>query len=213
MAPIRWLLHVQGLRRLSQITCGLFPALRALSMSRKVTVDGFICPGHVSVITGTRPYETFVERYKKPCVITGFDDDDIVQGITRLVKQIQSGDHKVEIEYKRAVKPDGNVAARKMVDRVFKAVDSEWRGLGIIKKSGLKIRTEYTQFDAEQEFDFPFVRPARHAGCRCGDVLQGIINPVQCKLFRNKCTPQRPVGPCMVSTEGTCAAYYKYGEM
>jgi len=190
----------------------LFPALEALAGSDRIRVDGFICPGHISVITGSAPYERIAKRYAKPCVITGFDDDDIVKGIKRLVDQVRGGVSKVEIEYKRAVKKEGNIKAKKVMDMVFEPGSAEWRGIGKIPKSGLTLRKKYESFDAKKEFNVKISKPIVPKDCICGDVLQGISSPRDCKLFKKKCTPGNPVGPCMVSSEGTCAAYYKYGE-
>lgn len=190
----------------------LFPALEALAGSDRIRVDGFICPGHISVITGSAPYERIAKRYAKPCVITGFDDDDIVKGIKRLVDQVRGGVSKVEIEYKRAVKKEGNIKAKKVMDMVFELGSAEWRGIGKIPKSGLTLRKKYESFDAKKEFNVKVPKPIVPKGCICGDILQGISSPRDCKLFKKKCTPGNPVGPCMVSSEGTCAAYYKYEE-
>ncbi len=189
----------------------IFPALEAIAGSGRVGVDGFLCPGHVSVITGSVPYERIAKRYGKACVITGFDDADIIKGIKRLVDQIQRNESEVEIEYRRAVGKEGNVTAKKVLRAVFKPGPARWRGLGKIEKSGLKLRKTYERFDAEKEFKIKIPRPKPHKGCICGDVLQGIKSPVDCKLFGKKCDPRSPVGPCMVSSEGTCAAYFKYG--
>lgn len=189
----------------------IFPALEALASSKKIKIDGFICPGHVSVITGSIPYEKVAKRYKKPSVITGFDTIDILKGIERLINQIKNGEYKVEIAYKRAVKKQGNRTARKILGSVFEASDSEWRGLGVIKKSGLKLREKYRDFDAEIRFKVKIPKTRKIQGCICGKVIQGIKSPRDCKLFKKACTPQNPIGPCMVSSEGTCAAYYKYG--
>lgn len=190
----------------------LFPALEAISSSPKIKVNGFICPGHVSVITGSLPYEKIAKKYKKPCVITGFEDSDILSGIKRLVDQVLKSESKVEIEYKRAVKKEGNKKAKKVLSAVFKPGSAEWRGIGKIKSSGLSFKEAYKGFDAERAFKPKVPRPALIRGCVCGEVLQGIKSPKDCKLFKKKCTPQSPVGPCMVSSEGTCAAYYKYGK-
>ena len=189
----------------------LFPALAALAQSRKVDIDGFICPGHVSVITGINPYREFVRKYKKPCVITGFDESDIIEGITRLVEQIKQKRSTAEIEYTRAVKKQGNATARKTLFSVFEPRDSQWRGLGVIKKSGLKLKRAYRQFDADRQFKVVLPKVKNNRGCVCGEVLQGIKSPQECRLFKKACTPQHPIGPCMVSSEGACAAYYKYG--
>lgn len=188
----------------------LFPALGLIAKSKKLKIDGFICPGHVSVITGSVPYERIAGRYKKACVITGFEAPDILKGIERLIGQIKSKSFRAEIEYKRAVKSRGNEKARRTLDIVFEARDSEWRGLGLIKKSGLKLKEKYRAFDGEIEFKVKVIRVPSPKGCICGDVLMGAKNPPDCKLFGKMCTPQSPIGPCMVSSEGTCAAYYKY---
>lgn len=190
----------------------VFPALNALSENSKVKIDGFICPGHVSVITGAAPYKKFAAKYKKPCVITGFEPGDLIKGIELLIDMVLKKKYSVEIEYKRAVTDKGNIQAQRIMNEVFENIDSEWRGLGMIKKSGFGIREKYADFDARRVFliDIPR-RPAKtNKLCRCGEVLQGIITPEKCRLFRKVCTPINPVGPCMVSTEGTCAAHYRY---
>lgn len=188
----------------------IFPALAHLAKSRKVQIDGFICPGHVSVITGARPYEKIAKKYRKPCVITGFDEGDIIQGIKRLIEQVKNRRYRVEIAYQRAVKSKGNVKARRILDSVFRVSDSQWRGLGLIKNSGLKLRREFKHFSGEIKFRVKLRKLPEPKGCICGEVLQGINSPRDCRLFKQACTPQTPVGPCMVSSEGTCAAYYKY---
>lgn len=190
----------------------IFPALRAIVSSKKVDIDGFICPGHVSVITGAAAYKEFAARYKRPCVIAGFDDIDIAKAIKRLVEQIKKNEHKVEVEYERAVSRNGNRKAQKILDKVFQAKDSKWRGLGMIRKSGLEFRKAFREFDADREFKIKVRRAPKDKGCICGQVLQGIKSPGDCRLFKGRCTPMEPVGPCMVSSEGACAAYYKYGE-
>jgi len=189
----------------------VFPALEVLSSSDKVKIDGYICPGHVSVITGSIPYEKIAEKYKIPCVITGFENMDLIKGIKRLIDQAKNGVSEVEIEYKRAVKKNGNIKAKEVINTVFEVSDANWRGVGEIPKSGLKFRKEYKEFDAEGEFRIKTSKPKLQKGCVCGEILQGIKSPEDCKLFKKKCTPQDPIGPCMVSSEGTCAAYYKYG--
>jgi len=189
----------------------VFPALEAIITSRDVNIDGFICPGHVSVITGTGPYNLLAKRYKKPCVITGFGDTDVIRGIRRLVDQVNKGEGRVEIEYDRVVDEEGNSEARKILYSVFEPTHAEWRGIGVLKKSGLKLKKEFKQFDAEKEFDVKIPKPVKNKGCLCGRILQGIKSPDECKLFRKACTPENPIGPCMVSSEGTCAAYYRYG--
>lgn len=189
----------------------LFPALSAVSSTPRVNIDGFICPGHVSVITGVRPYEEFVRRYKKPCVITGFEDSDIIEGIRRLIQMVRNNENKVYVEYGRAVGKEGNKKARSVLNKVFETRDSEWRGLGLIRESGLRFRKAYEEFDAESHFPVALPAVKRRTACLCGEVLTGIKAPKQCALFGKGCTPLKPAGPCMVSSEGTCAAYYKYG--
>ena len=189
----------------------IFPALDIIASASDIRVDGFICPGHVSVITGSIPYEEIALRHKKPCVITGFEDGDIIRGIKRLVEQVNKGESKVEIEYDRVVTRKGNRKALKVLDTVFDPADVEWRGLGKIKKSGLKFRKKFEGFDAGKRFKIISRKPVIPKGCICGKMLQGIKSPEDCSLFGKKCTPGMPVGPCMVSSEGTCAAHYKYG--
>ncbi|MBD3271013.1 MAG: hydrogenase formation protein HypD [Elusimicrobia bacterium] len=189
----------------------LFPALAALANSADMHIDGFICPGHVSVITGTKPYEIFARKYKKPCVITGFEDSDIINGITRLMRLIRTHAPRVEIEYTRAVRPNGNTRARNILYSVFKPVDSFWRGFGSIPKSGLAFKKAYKQFDAESRFSLSLPASKPPKGCLCGDILRGVRVPSECRHFGKRCTPEHPIGPCMVSSEGTCAAEFRYG--
>ncbi|MFH1836891.1 MAG: hydrogenase formation protein HypD [Candidatus Omnitrophota bacterium] len=189
----------------------VFPALEVIASSDKVKVDGFICPGHVSVITGSAPYKNIAGRYKMPCVITGFEDDDILKGIKALIEQIKKGKSEVEIAYKRAVTKNGNIKAKNVLNKVFEIKDAQWRGIGIIKKSGLKLKKTYAEFDAKKHFKIKIRKSVSPKGCICGEVLQGIKNPSLCGLFGKKCTPRNPIGPCMVSSEGTCAAWYRYG--
>jgi len=187
------------------------PAMVALLESKEVRIDGFICPGHVSVVIGSHPYEPIAERYGVPCVISGFEPLDMLQGIDMLVRQIGDGRAEVEIQYSRGVQPGGNAVARELVSRVFEETDADWRGLGRIPGSGLKLREEYRAFDAEHAFDVKPPPTKEHRGCLCGDVLRGAITPPECPLFGKSCTPESPVGPCMVSSEGTCAGWYQYG--
>jgi len=188
----------------------IFPALEVIASSKKIKVNGFICPGHVSVITGTEPYEKIARKYKIACVITGFDEPDLARGIDLLVKQVINKDPKVEIEYKKVVRKQGNPMARKIAREVFRITDSTWRGIGVIPKTGLKLKRKYQDFDAERIFKVKVPRLYINKECICGEVLQGIKSPKNCKLFRKACKPEKPIGPCMVSSEGTCAAYYKY---
>jgi len=185
------------------------PAMKSLLDAEEINIDGFICPGHVSAIIGSKPYSFIASQYNIPCVISGFEPLDILQTIFMLVKQIEKNKAKVEIQYKRIVKPEGNKIALEKINRVFKIVDSEWRGMGKIPLSGLEIRDKYEQFNA-RKFSISVERPKEISGCRCGEVLRGIIIPPECPLFGKICTPEDPKGACMVSSEGTCAAYYKY---
>lgn len=187
------------------------PALRALLNSDDVLVDGFILPGHVSTIIGKGPYEFMAEDYRKPGVITGFDAEDIIEGIFMLITQISQGEAAIEIQYKKVVREEGNPRAVSLIERYFEPSDAYWRGIGTIPGSGLKLKEEFSRFNAMERFhpDVPY-HPEPEA-CSCGDVLRGVKIPLECPLFGSGCTPESPVGACMVSTEGSCAAYYKYG--
>jgi len=186
------------------------PALELLLLDKDIKVDAFLCPGHVSAIIGSEPYEFIAGKYNIPCVISGFEPLDILQSIDMLLKQHKQGKSSVEIQYDRVVRPEGNPAAVAVIEEVFEPVDSDWRGIGTLPGSGLGLRPRYSQFDASRSFKVDIIAKGEPAGCRCGDVLKGIIKPYDCKLFGKACTPERPVGPCMVSSEGSCAAYYKY---
>ena len=191
------------------------PAMRLLLESGEVRVDGFICPGHVSAIIGAEPYVFIAREFNVPCVIAGFEPLDILFAIDMLVAQavaVRAGTApaKVEIQYRRTVHWGGNPAALECLNTVFQVRDAAWRGIGVIPNSGLAFRPEYSDYDASTRFPID-VPPAReHPGCLCGDVLRGAIEPPACKLFGKGCTPEHPIGPCMVSTEGTCAAWYLY---
>ncbi len=185
------------------------PAMETL-IDEGVKIDGYIGPGHVSTITGKGIYMGIPEKYGLGVVISGFEPVDLMQSILMLVYQIENNDPKVEIEYTRAVKPEGNVKAQQMLDEVFEYRDDWWRGLGVLKDSGLKIREKYAMHDAEMQIPVE-VEPLKEPnGCICGDILRGVSKPKDCKLFGNVCTPSDPVGSCMVSNEGSCAAYYLY---
>ncbi len=185
------------------------PALRMIAGASNLKIDGFILPGHVSTIIGSKPYEFLVSDFKKPCVIAGFDTLDILQAIYLLIDQMKTIP-KVEIQYRRSVKPDGNVQAKKVMNRVFTAIDSNWRGIGQIEKSGLVFNPDFQNFNAKHHFGLKTKKAKINPACRCGDVLLGLIIPSECKQFAKACTPENPIGPCMVSSEGACAAYYKY---
>lgn len=188
------------------------PALEFIARSPRIAVQGLILPGHVSAIIGSKPYEFLSEQYKIPGCVTGFDPADILQGILSLVKQISSGSAGITIEYRRVVKPEGNMHAQRLLEKVFKVVDSQWRGIGEIKRSGLTFNAEYKKFDVRSRYDISVPRSREPKGCICGKVLLGVKLPPDCVLFGKACTPITPVGPCMVSSEGSCAAYYKYGD-
>jgi hydrogenase expression/formation protein HypD len=186
------------------------PALDILLQSDDVNIDGFILPGHVSTIIGIHPYGFIAEKYKKPCVITGFKAEDILIGIAMLLKQVAEGRAAVEIQYKSVVTETGNQKAMEFINEFFEPCDSYWRGIGSLPNSGLRLREKYKHRDAEFVFDIDAPDAPEPKGCQCGLVLRGIKIPSECPLFGKACTPEKPVGACMVSTEGSCAAYYKY---
>ena len=187
------------------------PAMEALLKDREVSIDGFICPGHVSTIIGALPYEFIPRQYNIPCVITGFEPLDVAEGIYMLVKQIVEREKpEVQIQYKRSVRREGNKKAISFIKEVFEVETSTWRGLGDIPLSGLKIREEYSSFDSEKNIEVEVEPTKENPGCICGDILRGVKTPLECELFKKACTPEHPVGACMVSSEGTCSAYFKY---
>ncbi len=205
------------------------PAMKALLDLGELNLHGFICPGHVTTIIGANAYRFIAEDYHAPCVVAGFEPLDAIYGLYMLVKQLEEGRNDIEIQYKRVVTWNGNVKAQKITEQVFEICDSSWRGIGTIPMSGLKLKEKFADFDAEKRFgikDETFEKPLDvtldlrldngdlkseiQTGCACGEVLRGLLTPNQCPLFGNICSPETPVGPCMVSFEGTCAAYYKY---
>lgn len=184
-------------------------ALRAIVRARERNrVDGFLLPGHVSTVIGARPYRFLADEFGLPCVVAGFEALDVLQGVLMLLEQLRNG-ARVEVQYRRSVRPAGNPRAVELMYRVFRPVSAEWRGLGMVPGSGLELRPRFKRFDARRRFSVKVGRPRRTA-CRCGDVMLGVMVPPQCRLFGRTCTPGHPVGPCMVSSEGACAAYYKY---
>lgn len=185
-------------------------ALEVLLDDDTSSIDGFVLPGHVSVILGERPYAFIPEKYGIPGVITGFEPPEIMMAIVKLVQDIKAGTPQISNLYRQVVRPEGNTVAQTLIKEVFEPYDAEWRGLGIILKSGLKLRNKYKQFDAGQRFNIERREIKLRKGCSCGSVLKGVKKPEQCKLFATSCTPENPIGPCMVSSEGTCAAYYLY---
>ena len=187
------------------------PAMEIL-IDLTVQIDGYICPGHVSTITGSGIYAPIVEKYGLGCVITGFEPADLLQGILMLVRQFESKDPKVEIQYKRAVRPEGNKKALHYLDAVFELKDDRWRGLGLVPGSGFRLKEEYGEFEAESFFDLNVTETRDGKACLCGEILKGLRLPPECTLFGGTCTPENPVGACMVSPEGACQAYFNYGE-
>lgn len=187
------------------------PVMRALLDSGETKLDGIVCPGHVSVIIGSHPYEFIPRDYGVACVVSGFEPLDILLCIGKLVEQIEKSEPKVEIAYPRGVKPEGNTKARQLMQDVFEIGEANWRGIGIVPKSGLRIRNKYEQFDSDKAFSVSLKPSKEPKGCRCGDIIRGAATPLECQLFKKVCTPESPVGPCMVSSEGACAAYHQYG--
>jgi hydrogenase expression/formation protein HypD len=189
------------------------PAMKALLDLGEIKLDGFICPGHVSMVIGTKPYEFIARDYKIPCVITGFEPLDVLESVLILTEMAEAGEARVKNAYKRIVSEEGNPEALAIMDKVFQPGDGDWRGIGVIPGSGQDIREEFADFDARRKFAEVDVPPVKeHKGCQCGLVLRGVIYPYECKLFGKACVPENPVGPCMVSSEGSCAAYYRYDE-
>jgi len=187
------------------------PVMKALLDSGETHIDGIVCPGHVSTIIGSQPYEFIPRAYHIGCVVTCFEPLDILLGVEMLVKQIETNQPKVEIAYRRAVRPEGNLKARELMERVFEIAPANWRGIGPLPASGLKLKPEFQDFAAEKVFDLPQLDSPEPGGCICGEILRGVKTPADCKLFQHACTPEHPVGPCMVSAEGACSAYHIYG--
>ncbi len=186
------------------------PVLRLLAEDEELVVDAFLDPGHVCSIIGIEPIEFMAKDYGLPGVVAGFSALDILEAIVMLLRQRTEGRSEIEIQYKRVVKAEGNPHAKMVVERVFEPVDASWRGIGLIRQSGLGIRGEYSAWDAALKFALPVFHSPETPGCRCGEVLKGLIYPTQCPMFGKRCTPMKPVGPCMVSSEGSCAAYHRY---
>ncbi len=185
-------------------------ALDVLMGDPDLKVDALILPGHVSTIIGVKPYQFLAEKYGIPGVVTGFEPLDVLQGIAMLMRQLHEGRAEIENAYARGVMPEGNPVALTAIDDVFETCTATWRGLGPIEGSGYRIREQYAQFDALRRFEPEIEETREPHGCRCGDVLRGIMAPNECPLFRTVCSPENPVGPCMVSSEGSCAAYFRY---
>ncbi len=188
------------------------PALRALVSDPECAIDGFLLPGHVSVVTGLPPYRFLADEYGLPGVVGGFEPVDMLAAILRIVSLLAAGTPAIENAYPRAVRDEGNAAARAVIDRALVPDTALWRGLGRMDGSGLRLRDEYAGMDADRVFSLPEIVDHDPPGCLCSRVIQGKATPPECPLFGRRCTPDRPVGPCMVSSEGTCAAYFKYRE-
>jgi hydrogenase expression/formation protein HypD len=192
----------------------IVPALKAMLDSPDLKLDGFVGPGHVSTAIGTRPYEFVSLEYGKPLVVSGFEPLDVLQSVYMLVKQIVEGRSEVENQYARVIHRDGNWKALQVMCEVFEPRDYfEWRGLGSIAHSGMKLSAKYAAFDAERAFPVPGLRIADPKACQCGEILKGVKKPWECKVFGTACTPETPIGSCMVSSEGACAAYYNFGRL
>ena len=201
-----------GLKNFSLLTCHVCvpPVMRALLESANCQVQGFLAAGHVCAIMGYQQYHPLAERYRVPIVVTGFEPVDILQGIYQCVQQLEAGRFEVENAYSRVVKEQGNTAAQHAMQQVFQTVDRNWRGLGEIPQSGLMLAPEFADWNAELKFNVQTINTEEPKACRSGDVLQGLITPPQCPEFGKTCTPEHPLGATMVSTEGACAAYYRY---
>jgi hydrogenase expression/formation protein HypD len=192
----------------------IVPPIKAILESPDLRLNGFLGPGHVSTVVGNRPYRFVTEHYHKPLVTAGFEPLDILEAVAMLLTQISQGRCEVENQYRRVVRDEGNPRALAILGEVFELRPHfEWRGLGFISQSALKLRSEFAAFDAELRFSVPGVRVADPKACQCGEVLKGVIKPWECKVFGTACTPETPIGTCMVSSEGACAAYYNFGRL
>ncbi|MCI0499058.1 MAG: hydrogenase formation protein HypD [Planctomycetales bacterium] len=188
------------------------PAMQALLGAKNDKIDAFLCPGHVSVILGSDAYKPVVEQFKRPCVVAGFEAVQILEGLANICEQVAEGTARVDSIYGAAVTPQGNATARKIIAEAFEPCDGAWRGLGVIPGATLRLKEKYSRFDALKRFGMEEIPAEELGGCQCGRVLCGLIDPPQCPLFGRTCTPDAPIGPCMVSTEGACSAWYKYGK-
>jgi hydrogenase expression/formation protein HypD len=188
------------------------PPLKVLLDAPELRLDGLIAPGHVSAVTGSRAYDFIASEYERPVVVAGFEPLDILQAVLMLVRQLVEGRSEVENQYTRVVREQGNPRALQAIEQTMELRDTfEWRGLGSIPRSGLRLREEFAAWDAERRYTVPGVSVPDHKACRCGQVLRGLVKPWECKVFGTACAPEHPIGTCMVSSEGACAAYYRYG--
>lgn len=208
--------QAEGLRNFS-VFCNhitIVPTIKAILDSPGMDLDGFLGPGHVAMVVGTRPFEFVARHYRRPMVVAGFEPLDVLQALWMLLSQLAQGRCEVENQYSRIVRADGNAQALEAIGRVFELRDYfEWRGLGSIDHSGVRLREAFAEFDAERRFALPGVRIVDPKACQCGEVLKGVIKPHQCKVFGRACTPEKPLGSLMVSSEGACAAYYQYARV
>jgi hydrogenase expression/formation protein HypD len=206
--------RAEGIRNFS-LFCNhvtIIPAIRAILESPDLRLDGFVGPGHVSTVIGLRPYRFIARDYGKPVVVSGFEPLDVLQGIYMILHQLRDGRSGVENQYRRVVRDEGNPNALRAIAQTMELRTTfEWRGLGFISQSALELRDEFAEWDAEVRYEVPGVRVADPKACQCGEVLKGVIKPWECKVFGTACTPDHPIGTCMVSSEGACAAYYNYG--
>ncbi|MDD4871315.1 MAG: hydrogenase formation protein HypD [Kiritimatiellae bacterium] len=215
IAPVTTLVGTaagKGIRNLSLLTAFKLvpPALKVLMADPTLEIDAFLCPAHVSAIIGSDAYIPYTGPKGVPCVIAGFEPLDILLGIEGILKQLINEKAEVENQYNRVVRPEGNIKAKKLMEKYLQPVDARWRGLGLVTNSGLEIRREYETFDARKKHNIKIRKGKEPAGCLCGDVIKGKLKPTACPLFAAGCTPDHAVGPCMISSEGSCAAYYKY---
>jgi len=187
------------------------PVMKTLLVSHEIELDGIICPGHVCAITGSKPFEFIGREHDIAAVISGFEPLDILLAVEMLIKQIENGEHTLENAYTRVVRDEGNRQAINIMNEVFETSASYWRGIGIVPESGLRLRDKYRGFDAEAAFEIEQPSLKENPGCICGEILRGVKKPYDCFLFKDVCDPEHPVGPCMVSAEGACSAYYLYG--
>ena len=201
-----------GLKNFYLLSAGKLtpPAMHALLEDKKVKLDAFVAPGHVTTIIGANAYKFIEKDFKKPCVVSGFELCDLLESLAKIIDQLVNNKHKIEIQYTRTVTFEGNKKAQEIIQDVLTVADTEWRGLGKIPKSGFKVNDNFSDFNADLAFDIPDFPDEKPSKCRCGDVLKGICIPEDCGLFGKKCTPEHPVGPCMVSSEGSCGAHYRY---
>ncbi|MCX8179116.1 MAG: hydrogenase formation protein HypD [Candidatus Aenigmarchaeota archaeon] len=191
----------------------ILPAMEYLLSSNDIEINAFILPGHVSTITGFEIYEHISQKFKKPCVVAGFEPNDVLLAVLMILRQINQGESKVENEYLRSVKRQGNLIALEKMKKVFKVCDASWRGIGVIKNSGLRLKKKFSKHNAEEKFDIKIgnsidIKP----GCKCAEIMKGKAEPKDCPYFKKVCTPQRPIGACIVSVEGPCNIAYRYGE-